>query len=340
MIEKIGFIKNPLTVIGIFAAIAEVSGSIVLPLIAEQNQKLFMLFVMLFPCLLVILFFATLFSKHHVLYAPSDFRSDESFTNLFDSASNSDKILKLAREYDFISEKIPNVETKGIEPSNLPERRTYRAFNLLAEELSIAALSKEGEINFERQVSLKMDPELVFDAVGRTANKTLILEIKYNESGVINNQQVQLFLGRCSRAFKLISKSDLAKIEVILVYVLDKKAISKRIAIEQELNQFINYQDFHVGIRIFDMNELESLFENVINPPRNMDANEIMKNRIVGILAAGRPLTVDQIFEKLKGSSVEIAALADVQRAIGELATEGKIEHSLGSIESYTYAKK
>jgi hypothetical protein len=72
-------VKNPLTVIAIFAGIAEISGTIVLPRLAENNQATFMWFVMLFPAGLVILFFGTLWKKHRVLYAPSDFRSDEAF---------------------------------------------------------------------------------------------------------------------------------------------------------------------------------------------------------------------------------------------------------------------
>jgi hypothetical protein len=41
MVEKIGTIKNPLSIIAIFAAIAEVSGSVVLPFIAIQNQEIY-----------------------------------------------------------------------------------------------------------------------------------------------------------------------------------------------------------------------------------------------------------------------------------------------------------
>lgn len=83
MLEKIGHIKNPLTVIAMFAGIAEVSGTIVLPFVAEAAQVRYVWFLMLFPCLLVGLFFLTLWLKHHVLYAPSDFQDDQNFVNMF-----------------------------------------------------------------------------------------------------------------------------------------------------------------------------------------------------------------------------------------------------------------
>ncbi len=38
MVEKIGHIKNPLTVIAIFAALAEVSGTVVLPFLDKETQ--------------------------------------------------------------------------------------------------------------------------------------------------------------------------------------------------------------------------------------------------------------------------------------------------------------
>jgi hypothetical protein len=79
MTEKLGFVKNPLGIIAIFAGLAEVSATGVLPFLTEKNQSIFIWFVMTFPFILVILFFLTLWIKHIVLYAPSDFRTDEAF---------------------------------------------------------------------------------------------------------------------------------------------------------------------------------------------------------------------------------------------------------------------
>lgn len=79
MLEKIGHIKNPLTVIAMFAGIAEVSGAAVLPFIDTSIQERYVCFLMGFPCLLVALFFITLWCKHFVLYAPSDFKEDQNF---------------------------------------------------------------------------------------------------------------------------------------------------------------------------------------------------------------------------------------------------------------------
>ena len=85
MIEKITQIKNPLTIIAIFAGISEISGTVVLPFLSEQNQSIFVWFLMGFPALLVLLFFVVLLVNRKVLYAPSDFQSEENFINLIRS---------------------------------------------------------------------------------------------------------------------------------------------------------------------------------------------------------------------------------------------------------------
>ena len=72
-------IKNPLTLIAIFAGLAEVAATGVLPILNGSVQSTFVWYVMLFPVLLVIFFFVTLNFNHRVLYAPSDFRDEQHF---------------------------------------------------------------------------------------------------------------------------------------------------------------------------------------------------------------------------------------------------------------------
>ena len=82
MIEKMKHISNPLTVISIFAALAEIAGTVALATVDMQLQHLFIWFVMGFPVLLVILFFLTLNFNPRVLYAPSDFRDEHNFLEI------------------------------------------------------------------------------------------------------------------------------------------------------------------------------------------------------------------------------------------------------------------
>lgn len=77
--SSFGTIKNPLTIIAIFAGIVEVSSTTVLPFIVADVQKVYIWFLMVFPSLLVIAFFITLNFNNKVLYSPSDFQDDAGY---------------------------------------------------------------------------------------------------------------------------------------------------------------------------------------------------------------------------------------------------------------------
>ena len=79
MFDKIRAVRNPLTVVAIFAGLAEVSATLVLPRLEHDMQIVFIWFVMLFPVLLVVSFFVTLNWNPKVLYAPSDFEDEANF---------------------------------------------------------------------------------------------------------------------------------------------------------------------------------------------------------------------------------------------------------------------
>ena len=82
MQTKVVTIKNPLTVIAIFAGTAEISGTAVLPFLGANSQEIYLWFLMLFPFALITLFFITLNWNHKVLYAPSDFQDEDNFVNI------------------------------------------------------------------------------------------------------------------------------------------------------------------------------------------------------------------------------------------------------------------
>ena len=106
MVEKIGTIRNPLTIIAIFAGIAEITGTVVLPLISETNQATYIWFLIIFPTSLIGLFFLTLNFNHKVLYAPSDFKHEDNFFKSFSKASPQQQELKIKDE---LKEAVGNV---------------------------------------------------------------------------------------------------------------------------------------------------------------------------------------------------------------------------------------
>ncbi|HCL3413514.1 TPA: hypothetical protein N2A55_004567 [Pseudomonas aeruginosa] len=118
MAKKYTHIKNPLTVIALFATCAEVGGTFVLPFLEGEVQERYVLFLMAFPVLLVLLFFLVLWQKHEVLYAPKDYRDDNNFLSAkgITPASQASVIAKVIDEASQASDEILNDDSIGPEP--------------------------------------------------------------------------------------------------------------------------------------------------------------------------------------------------------------------------------
>lgn len=100
MTDKIKGVSNPLTIIAIFAALAEVLGTVSLGLIDVSLQPIFIWFIILFPTLLIILFFLTLNFNTKSIYAPGDFKNEDIFKSLFmNEISEPDQRINTDREY-------------------------------------------------------------------------------------------------------------------------------------------------------------------------------------------------------------------------------------------------
>lgn len=100
-------VSNPLTIIAIFAGVAEAFATGALVLLPTEIQSSFVYFVMAFPSFIVITFFFVLVFKPQVLYAPSDFDNEEHFlhvNNLKDVVTaETEKVLKEAKQNKQIS---------------------------------------------------------------------------------------------------------------------------------------------------------------------------------------------------------------------------------------------
>jgi len=101
--DKSAFVRNPLTIIAMFAGIAEISGTVVLPLLDVSVQTTYVWFLMLFPPLLVIAFFGTLIHDSRDLYAPSDYENEDNFQRKWSSALPAEKLAKVEEEISDVS---------------------------------------------------------------------------------------------------------------------------------------------------------------------------------------------------------------------------------------------
>ena len=79
--NPIAKVKNPLTMVSVFAAISEVAMAYVITKLSDKLQEIFIWFVMGFPTVLVFIFFFILYRKPAVFFSPGDYRKEELYVS-------------------------------------------------------------------------------------------------------------------------------------------------------------------------------------------------------------------------------------------------------------------
>lgn len=262
MIESIKKVSNPLTVIAIFAGLAEVSGTVVLPFLKEDSQAIYVWFLMIFPAILIGLFFLTLNFNHKVLYAPSDFENEDNFLKLFGKPTAEDRIEKLSSELEF--EKEGDTETQDVADKNVDLayrdiiRRSAASTHYLAEELVITKLAQEFD-EIEKEVMLRTGKsQFLFDAIAKKGKKVFAIEVKYIR-GIGHTRSLKLIrssIVKIQKAFNEISESNIKPMVLILAIATDLTGEDLRVftkEVEEAAITFMHPQE----IRIFNLASLE-----------------------------------------------------------------------------------
>lgn len=277
MVEKIGPIKNPLTIIAIFAAIAEISGTVVLPFIAPANQATYVWFLIVFPILLIVLFFLTLNFNHKVLYAPSDYQNEDNFLRSLPRATFAEKALKIEAEIaeEEETEVPPQVEktptaavgvaspaTQGSPISyQSVVRRSAQASYMLAEELIFRKLSKEFSTEIQREVKLgAIGGRYIFDGIVREKGVTTVIEVKFLRHALMAGAQLRDTLARIQQSVKLLPAEQTANFRVLLALASDEWTASQERVIAQ-IDQFRSEFAFPIEVRLYNLAELEREFD-------------------------------------------------------------------------------
>lgn len=276
MVEKIGPIKNPLTIIAIFAAIAEISGTAVLPFIAPANQATYVWFLIVFPILLIVLFFLTLNFNHKVLYAPSDYQNEDNFLRSLPRATFAEKVLKIEAEIAeeatepeavlqpektpaLVGEVSPSVQGATLSNQSLV-RRSPQASYMLAEELIFRKLSKEFSAEIQREVKLgSLGGRYIFDGIVRDKGVTTVIEVKFLRHALMSSMQLRDTLGRIQQTAKLWPPEQTANLRVLLALASNEGFASQE-RVAAQIDRYRNEFSFPIEVRFYNLAELEREF--------------------------------------------------------------------------------
>ena len=270
MVQKISTIRNPLTIIAIFAGIAEISGTIVLPFITDTNQETYIWFLMLFPLLLVVLFFLTLNFNHKVLYAPSDFKDEENFFKSFKPASPKEREEKLREQAREVAEEVPDTPVAAAQeaphttpqPSNASTataRFSMQARYLLAEDLAINKIAREMGQPVRREVSFGTSDagrRFIFDGVIIDKKQVTAIEVKYITSLVSLHKRVKDVVNNVIHIAEALPESTRSRFSLVLALVTDLSKDQHQ-EIASRVHTMIGMTPFPVQVRIFSLHQLE-----------------------------------------------------------------------------------
>jgi hypothetical protein len=271
MIENLKPVSNPLTIIAIFATIAEVSGTIVLPFIDHPNQLIFIYFLIVFPVLLVILFYLTLNFNHSVLYAPSDFRDEKFFFDLSRPVALSAVNAKLDSETKELQLQIATANSESIAVTNttnkdLPAQTDTHIENVAHKPESYSELRRRyfvGEqlvldrIAREENVVVKRNVRLI-----RQDGKATIFDGYFEQNGIVVIEVKIVFDTRIVVNIVTELKNNVSMLEpvgnlsILLAIVFDS-AVRYSVNVRQSLEKIAKGSKIPIKIKFYNLPELE-----------------------------------------------------------------------------------
>jgi hypothetical protein len=266
MIENIKGVRNPLTIIAIFAGLAEISGTGILPFIAEANQSTYIWFLMIFPVVLVVLFFLTLNFNPKVLYSPSDFRDEANYMRIFEPSSAAQKLLKIQEEVveeseaekplllERHTETQPKVISSQAEIAELMKKDPRMRYQL-AESLVIDRLTRELRIQPQRDLSLRNRSSMVmFDAVFQRPDGITVVEVKFF-SGQIHLSRSRQTIQRIQASLQALPQNVQQNARLILAVAYDMPEERAEKA-KRELESIASDSVIPIEVRMFSLPDL------------------------------------------------------------------------------------
>lgn len=218
-------------------------------------------FLMLFPPLLITLFFVTLNFNHKVLYAPSDWKDETNFFRKFTNATPEEQEQKLKEEVTEEPEVEPEAQVlpAGFEETQrVIQRQKATAARVarysLAERLAISKLSRQLNLSFTSGVRFQAGASrnLIFDAVAFEGDTVNAIEVKLVRTRSFMSHRFEPFLLETERVAKQLR--DHGKDFVLhFVAVLDG---ADRPSMEGSIRKHLDRFDLNIKLYFYTMDEL------------------------------------------------------------------------------------
>ena len=205
-----GLTRNPLGIIGLFICLVYGFACLVLglgaPSLLPDERSPLVWFIVLFPCLILGVFFRLVTTHHKKLYAPSDYKDERLFIS---DQSDEKRAIRLENEVRRVEaqESVTQAPTTDQPPLALPvptpeaPRPTpaIRSAYAEAERLAFLELEKEIGTPFRKYVQVSSHGKTEeFDGVLLTKNEAHLIEVKYFSRPAFKREFLEALIHRAS----------------------------------------------------------------------------------------------------------------------------------------------
>lgn len=175
--------RNPLGIIALFIVLVYGIAGLVLGVASSSleasERQLLIWFLVVFPIVVLAVFFR-LVTKHHVkLYAPHDFPDSDGFFRMLTPSEQREKLNQEIREIEAISSTTNSDEdvASELDRTGVSRELSSRQAWVLAEEFAIREIESEFDTSIQRNVSL--GSRYVVDGILLDKGRIIVVEIKF-----------------------------------------------------------------------------------------------------------------------------------------------------------------
>jgi len=225
-------VKNPIGIIALFISMIYGFANLLLgataPSLTPEERFPLIIFIVLFPVIVLGIFYLLVSRHHGKLYAPGDYKDDKSFLRTLSQLEREEKL-----END-VEEALPPVsaeptqqegEAKQASPiSGARPLNEVREELRLVEELVVSKFERELKLRAKRDVAVG-DTSANFDAVFNEGGKLTFLEVKSLRHSVIGSPMLDRVLYNAVVADKYLHSN--LKLIVAVVYSFDKEELPR-----------------------------------------------------------------------------------------------------------------
>ena len=265
--------RNPLGSIALFIALIYGVAALLLGVSASTlspSERLpLILFLVIFPLIVLIAFYCLVANHHKKLYAPTDFKDDKSFLQ---TLSPEVKQARIQEEIDS-TESIVEKKSAPLAPStplrddptirNLRiDREKMFARYVEAERLALAKIEADLGKKVHKEVSLGGGRETAFDGVVVDRNVITAIEVKFAPISFIPTSSIRETIYRAIIARDRIKRDGgPSEIRLIFVYVTSETNEERNRLVRQKVEQAIADAPIPVEFKFYELDDLKKRFQ-------------------------------------------------------------------------------